>query len=269
MCEEKRTDDRPAEGGALNSGRLAPPPFEEIYLQRINDFQLQEGSAKGAQESDLPIVVRDGNTDHTAKDQAGMQRGQSTHATRGTTTLDSGVSRTLSALGIKAEKESKHRFRSLARLLDQQLLREAFRMLKRRAAPGIDGVTYGEYAENLEENLLQLETRLKQGTYRAQPVKRRWIAKTGSNKMRPLGIPVLEDTNHTPIARRLGLALAGKWKSANDAQKWGCVGRFPEVAFPHGSACGHSESGKGTLRGGPEGIGGIFASRDVRHTVGR
>jgi len=193
MCEEKRTDDRPAEGGTLNSGRLAPTPMEEIYLQRINDFQLQEGSAKGAQESDLPIVVRDGNTDHTAKDQAGMQRGQSTHVTRGTNILDSGVSRTLSALGTKAGKDPKHRFRSLARLLDRQMLGEAFRRLKRRAAPGIDGVTHGEYAENLEENLLALESRLKQGTYRAQPVKRRWIAKTGSSKMRPLGIPVLED----------------------------------------------------------------------------
>ncbi len=193
MCEEKRTDDRPADGGTLNSGRLAPPPIEEIYLQRINDFQPKEGIAKGAQESDPPIVVRDGNTDHKAKERAGMQSGQSTHATRGTNSLDSGVSSTLSALGIKAGKEPKHRFQSLARLLDQQMLGEAFRALKRRAAPGIDGVSYGEYAENLEENLLRLVTRLKQGTYRARPVKRRWIAKPGSDKLRPLGIPVLED----------------------------------------------------------------------------
>ena len=192
MCEEKRTDDRPEEGGALNSGRPVPTPIEEIYLQRINDFQPQEGIAKGAWESDLPIVVRDGNTDHTAKDQAGMQRGQSTHV-RGTNILANNVSRTLSALGTKAGKEPKHRFRSLARLLDRQMLGEAFRRLKRRASPGIDGVTHDEYAESLEENLLALESRLKQGTYRAQPVKRRWIAKAGSSKMRPLGIPVLED----------------------------------------------------------------------------
>jgi len=56
MCEEKRTDDRPAEGGILNSGRLAPPPIEEIYLHRINDFQPKEGIAKGAQELDLSSV---------------------------------------------------------------------------------------------------------------------------------------------------------------------------------------------------------------------
>jgi group II intron reverse transcriptase/maturase len=192
MREEKRTDDRPAEDGALNSGRPAPAPMEEIYLQRLNDFQLQEGSAKGARESDLFILVRDGNTDHTAKEWAGMQRGQCTHV-RGTNTLDNNVSRTLSALGTKAEKDPKHRFRSLARLLDRQMLAGAFRKLKRRASPGIDGVTHDEYAENLDENLLDLESRLKQGTYRAQPVKRRWITKAGSSKMRPLGIPVLED----------------------------------------------------------------------------
>ena len=192
MCEEKRKDDRPEEVSTLNSGRLTAPDVGEIYLQRPNDFQPIEGVAKSRQESDLPIVVRDGNTDHTAKDQAGMQRGQSTHA-RGRKTLDCGVSRTLSALGTKAGKEPRHRFRGLARLLDRQMLREAFRRLKRKAAPGIDGVDHAEYAKNLEGNLLALESRLKEGKYRAQPVKRRWIAKAGSRKMRPLGIPVLED----------------------------------------------------------------------------
>jgi len=192
MCEEKRKNDRPAEGGTLNSGRRMAPDVGEIYLQRPNDFQPIEGVAKSHQESDLSILVRDGNTDHTAKDQAGMQSGQSTHA-RGRKTLDESVSRTLSALGTKAGKDPGHRFRGLARLLDRQLLGEAFRTLKRKAAPGIDGVDHSGYAENLDENLLALESRLREGNYRARPVKRRWIAKAGSSKMRPLGIPVLED----------------------------------------------------------------------------
>ena len=159
MCEEKRNDDRPEEGGTLNSGRLIAPDVGEIYLQRPNDFQPIEGVARSGQDSDLPIVVRDGRAVHKAKGQAGMQRGQSTHA-RGRKTLDQGVSRTLSALGTKAGKEPEHRFRGLARLLDRQLLGEAFRKLKRKAAPGIDGVTHAEYAKNLEENLLALESRL-------------------------------------------------------------------------------------------------------------
>ena len=192
MCEEKRKMNRPAEDGTLNSGRLTAPDVGEIYLQQPNGFQPTGGAAKSRQDSDLPIVVRDGNTDREAKGQAGMQRGQSTHA-RGRNTLDESVSRTLSALGTKAGREPGHRFRGLARLLDRRMLQEAFRRLKRKAAPGIDGVVHAEYAKNLEENLLALESRLKEGKYRARPVRRRWIAKAGSVKMRPLGIPVLED----------------------------------------------------------------------------
>ena len=192
MRGEKRTDDYPEEDGALNSGRLTPTPPEEIYLQRINDFQRNEGSAKGAQESDPPIVVRDGNTDHMAKGRAERQSGQSTHA-RDTNTPGQSVSSTLSALRAKAEQQPEHRFRALCRLLDHQMLHEAFARLKRKAAPGIDGMIHAEYAENLDGRLAELEKRLKAGRYRATCVKRRWIAKPGSSKMRPLGIPVLED----------------------------------------------------------------------------
>jgi len=103
------------------------------------------------------------------------------------------VSSSLAALRTKAESDPKHRFRDLFGLIDQQRLREAYHQLKKRAAPGIDGVTHAEYGENLEENLRELETRLREGRYRAQHVKRQWIAKAGSTKMRPLGIPVLED----------------------------------------------------------------------------
>jgi group II intron reverse transcriptase/maturase len=103
------------------------------------------------------------------------------------------VSRSLSALRTKAEKAPKHRFRDLYRLIDKELLREAFHSLKKRAAPGIDGVDVAEYGENLDERLLELEIRLREGRYRAQHVKRRWIPKAGSTKLRPLGIPVIED----------------------------------------------------------------------------
>jgi len=103
------------------------------------------------------------------------------------------VSRTLSALGVKARENPEHRFRGLARLLDRRMLGEAFGNLKRKASPGIDGVVWAGYAENLEENLAALEERLRTGRYRARGVKRRWIAKPGSGKLRPLGIPVLED----------------------------------------------------------------------------
>ncbi len=192
MWGEKRNDDRPEEDGTLNSGSPASIPLETIWLQRINDFQRNEGVAKEARDSDLLIVVRDGNADHTAKERAERQNGQSTHARERNTPITS-VSRTLSALRDKATKEPEHRFRGLSRLLDKQMLKEAFSLLKSKAAPGIDGMVHAEYAKNLEERLNELASRLKTGRYRATCVKRHWIAKPGSSKMRPLGIPVLED----------------------------------------------------------------------------
>jgi group II intron reverse transcriptase/maturase len=103
------------------------------------------------------------------------------------------VSSTLSALARKAEGDKKHRFRSLYRLIDLQMLYESFRGLKRSAAPGVDGVTVADYEESLDENLRSLHRRLIEKRYRAQNVRRRYIPKPGSKKLRPLGIPTLED----------------------------------------------------------------------------
>lgn len=82
------------------------------------------------------------------------------------------------------------------------MLRESFDALKRGAAPGIDGVTHAAYAEELETNLAALEKRLAGGRYRATPVKRRWIPKSGG-KLRPPGIPVLEDKIVQHAVRRI------------------------------------------------------------------
>jgi len=71
-------------------------------------------------------------------------------------------------------------------------LREAYFSLKHRAAPGVDGETWEHYGENLEENLGDLSSRLKRGAYRAKPVRRVYIPKT-DGRLRPLGVPVLED----------------------------------------------------------------------------
>ena len=103
------------------------------------------------------------------------------------------MSSTLSALARKAAREKKHRFRSLYRLIDLQMLYESFRGLKRKAAPGVDGISVADYEKNLDENLRSLHRRLIEKRYRAQKVKRRYIPKAGSKKLRPLGIPSLED----------------------------------------------------------------------------
>ena len=57
---------------------------------------------------------------------------------------------------------------------------------------GIDGETWRHYGENLEGNLLDLSERLKRGAYRARPVRRAYIPKA-DGRLRPLGVPTLED----------------------------------------------------------------------------
>ncbi len=45
----------------------------------------------------------------------------------------------------------------------------SFKAQKPKAASGVDGVTWAQYAENLEENLRELHDKLHQGAYRAKP----------------------------------------------------------------------------------------------------
>ena len=71
-------------------------------------------------------------------------------------------------------------------------LRAAFFALKKRAAAGIDQVTWDQYAENLEENLRGLHRRVQIGAYRALPSRRTYIPKA-DGKQRPLGIAAIED----------------------------------------------------------------------------
>src|SRR6266704_3225119 len=98
----------------------------------------------------------------------------------------------LRAIAEKAYTHQQHRFGDLYRWLNRDVLRLSFFRLRRDAASGVDGVTFQQYAKNLENNLADLEGRLKRKAYRARLVRRKYIPK-GNGKLRPLGIPVLED----------------------------------------------------------------------------
>jgi group II intron reverse transcriptase/maturase len=72
------------------------------------------------------------------------------------------------------------------------LLKDAYSWLKRNAAPGVDGVTWRDYEQNLEANIVDLHARIHRGAYRALPSRRKYIAKP-DGRQRPLGIAALED----------------------------------------------------------------------------
>jgi group II intron reverse transcriptase/maturase len=83
-------------------------------------------------------------------------------------------------------------FASLHHVLDLEWMLEAYRATRKDGAAGIDGATAADYAERLEDNLLDLLDRIKSGRYQAPPVRRSYIPKADGSQ-RPLGIPTFED----------------------------------------------------------------------------
>lgn len=117
---------------------------------------------------------------------------QPAQATRAVRTTERDWRTFLRAIAEKAKEQPHHRFRDLYRRLNEDVLRLGFYRLRKDAASGIDGVTFREYEQNLEANLADLVGRLKRKAYRARLVRRKYIPK-GGGKLRPLGLPVLED----------------------------------------------------------------------------
>ena len=111
-----------------------------------------------------------------------------THLTQGKERVSQGLERVRTA----AREHREMRFTALLHHMTVDLLRESCYALKRKAAPGVDGVTWHEYETGLEERLVDLHGRVHRGAYRAQPSKRKYIEKS-DGRLRPLGIAALED----------------------------------------------------------------------------
>lgn len=92
-----------------------------------------------------------------------------------------------------ARKETTERFTTLwHHVYDVARLREAYFDLARKSAPGVDGMTWRAYGEDLETHLADLAGRLERGAYRAKPGRRVYIPKADGRK-RPISVPALED----------------------------------------------------------------------------
>jgi len=94
----------------------------------------------------------------------------------------------LARVNDAAKRSRQTRFTALLHHVDVEALERAFRRLRRRAAPGVDGMTVDAYASDLEENLHDLCDRLHSGRYRPLAVRRTYIPKADGGQ-RPLGIP--------------------------------------------------------------------------------
>jgi group II intron reverse transcriptase/maturase len=98
----------------------------------------------------------------------------------------------LQGIAEKTQSQKQYRFRNLYGMLNEELLKESWREIKKSAASGVDQISAQDYEQHLEEHIRDLVERLKQKRYRAKLVKRHYIPK-GNGKLRPLGIPAVED----------------------------------------------------------------------------
>ncbi len=103
-----------------------------------------------------------------------------------------GVSQGLAGVRKAAREHKEMKFTALLHHLNVDLLRESFYSLMRKAAPGVDGVTWQEYESGLENRLVDLHARVHRGGYRALPARRVYIQKE-DGRQRPLGVAALED----------------------------------------------------------------------------
>ncbi len=102
------------------------------------------------------------------------------------------VTQALDRVRQAARLREKERFTALLHHVDVDRLRLAYFELKRKAAPGVDGVTWEDYECDLELRLEDLHGRVHRGAYRPQPSRRTYIPKADGRE-RPLAIAALED----------------------------------------------------------------------------
>ncbi len=139
--------------------------------------KLANKAEQSAAEPVEPRVGTKGNADQ-----------QSTHRTQSR----GNVSQALGRVRKIARERKKERFTSLLHHVDAAMLETAFFALKRAAAPGVDGMTWKTYEQDLDRRIEDLHARVHSGAYRALPSRRSYIPKDDGSK-RPLAVAALED----------------------------------------------------------------------------
>src|SRR5918992_2387457 len=119
-------------------------------------------------------------------------KGNTTSKTRPGPSAGADASSALGRVREVARRDKEARFTALLHHVDLARLRKAYWAIRPQAAPGVDKVTWADYGQALEVNLLDLHGRVQAGRYRAKPSRRTFIPKA-DGRLRPLGIASLED----------------------------------------------------------------------------
>src|SRR6266699_4261670 len=122
----------------------------------------------------------------------GLAKGNADGPTRPGRSAGPGVPSGLDRVREVARRDKDARFTALLHHVTVARLRAAYLAIRPQAAPGVDGVTWEAYGQDLDANLRDLHHRVHSGSYRARPSRRAYIPKA-DGRQRPLGIAALED----------------------------------------------------------------------------
>jgi RNA-directed DNA polymerase len=125
-------------------------------------------------------------------EERGPAKGNTAGETRPGHSAGLSVSSELDRVRQAAQKDRDVRFTALLHHVTVDRLRAAYRAISPKAAPGVDGVRWADYGQDLESNLEDLHRRLHRGAYRARPSRRVFIPKA-DGRLRALGVASLED----------------------------------------------------------------------------
>ena len=106
-----------------------------------------------------------------------------------------------SGIALQASKHGK--VQTIMHYVNKENLTAEHKAQKSGKAVGVDGIGKEEYGERLEENIENLLSKMKTFSYRPQSVRRTYIPKAGSDKLRPLGIPAYEDRLVQGVMRKV------------------------------------------------------------------
>src|SRR2546425_8759609 len=165
---------RPAGEGKSHTARMYVPEESHSGIVPMNQSN-KDRKPSAENEEERPLIKENAGQPNTHLTQSGER-----------------VSQGLAGVRKVARDNKEMKFTALLHHLTVDLLRESFYSLKRKAAPGVDGVTWQEYEIGVEDRLIDLHGRVHRGAYRAQPSRRVFIEKADGRR-RPLGVAALED----------------------------------------------------------------------------
>lgn len=118
--------------------------------------------------------------------------------------METNTATKLILIAEKAKENKKLKFTSLMHHFNFEYLWTCYQNLEKGKAAGADGRTKESYTEQEIKALLNVTIQdLKTRKYKPSPVKRIYIEKPGSSKIRPLGLPTVRDKVIQSVAKNI------------------------------------------------------------------